>query len=178
MDRGIAGPPAGTKGFSGRTSDPWIKKFWACTINNTKAFFQNYFFVACLLVVMKASQHWAISLGRRESALPKTELKREYSSWNWGLGICLLSVECYCKSLSVHKSLHWKKKKREREKKKKKERKKIMSLQYLDLCWKLGVLVCVWSRLCVILCVCCHSVCISVIWWIYLVSVIWQICLD
>ena len=38
------------------------------------------FLVACLLVTVKASQHWAISLGRRESALPKTELKREYSS--------------------------------------------------------------------------------------------------
>jgi len=32
------------------------------------------FLVACLLVTVKASQHWAISLGRRESTLPKTDL--------------------------------------------------------------------------------------------------------
>jgi len=48
MVRGIAGPPAGTEGFSGRTSDHWTKKFWAWTINKAKAVFQYCF--CCLFV--------------------------------------------------------------------------------------------------------------------------------
>ena len=192
MVRGIAGPPAGTEGFSERTSDPWTEKFWAGTINKVKALFHCCFLLSagelwerlcsagpgprdrgkCRFKTELLSGTegfsgsygegfalWAGSPGTGECALFKIELKRVYSSWNRGLGICLLNVEYYCKSLSVCK--------------------------YLSICniWiyvenLVCLCMCGHDYNCVILCVCCHSVCIYVIWWIYLVSVIQRICLD